>query len=663
MPMENLQNDILTMSKQDFIKTINNYRYCIDPNLYDFNNKILSDYNDISEFIQWGRRNPTLFAEVIFGIELIDYQKYCFMNTWLAKEAVWCYTRNGAKTTLGAVFLMVRNLLVPNLKSYIICGVGSQSIGLFQKIEGITQNTIPSFGTLTDVYDSEIIKNGANRSGFVHQPSSYHYELYNNSEVFTLNGNYDNTRGKRSNFNLYDEAMNSSDELFVATEPFLSQNADFKLGVDMDENELLAEPKNFQNLSLYCSSAGGTDQYFYKKYKDCAIKMMSGDRNYFCADINCDMVIAATRKGVLLPKPLLTKEKVKVAMENDRYATLREYYNKFDTEGGEGQIISRASIIKNAYPYLPVFKNDGDKLYVIAYDPARRIDNSAVGVAEFYTDKNNDWRMKIVNCQTLMDIIDKNKMPKKTTEQIKILKQMLVDYNGNAADYVNIKRFMIDSGSGGAGVPITDFLCEDFEIDGVLHKGLIDDEFNQGDRKKFPNAVKDVLKLISPVKYKSEMFEATIKMVEEGVIDFPEQYSGNGYVTLLYDVDKNGVKTERRKYPTEKEMATLNKKGINVTEERIELSKEQEIALQQIDAMKTEIVNMYRYKREGTKDRFDLATDKANTLHDDRCYCFVMLGYYLSQLRRSKFTESKTIEIDDIKRTLLFKKPSTIRGW
>ena len=40
MPMENLQNDILTMSKQDFIKTINNYRYCIDPNLYDFNNKI-----------------------------------------------------------------------------------------------------------------------------------------------------------------------------------------------------------------------------------------------------------------------------------------------------------------------------------------------------------------------------------------------------------------------------------------------------------------------------------------------------------------------------------------------------------------------------------------------------------------------------------------------
>ena len=48
------------------------------------------------------------------------------------------------------------------------------------------------------------------------------------------------------------------------------------------------------------------------------------------------------------------------------------------------------------------------------------------------------------------------------------------------------------------------------------------------------------------------------------------------------------------------------------------LDKDEELALKQIDLAKTELVNMYRFKQSSGKDRFDLAPDKANKLHDDR---------------------------------------------
>lgn len=89
---------------------------------------------------------------------------------------------------LGAIFIMCKTLLIPNHTSYILCGVGSQSIEMFTKIEKLVERTIPSFRTLTDFYAGEIQKNAANGNGFVHNPASYHFETFNDSAVYTLNG-------------------------------------------------------------------------------------------------------------------------------------------------------------------------------------------------------------------------------------------------------------------------------------------------------------------------------------------------------------------------------------------------------------------------------------------------------------------------------------------
>ena len=337
------------------------YKYFDAKLNYGLTQKQLQEQKEIAEFRQWILRNPVHAAEELFGISLMDYQKYVFMNTWNAQFAVWCMGRNSGKSILGAIYLMMRTLAIDGCNCYILCGVGSQSIELFSKIEKLTFNAIPSFKTLTDIFQGEVVRSQANTNGFTHNPSSYQFHLYNNSACYTLNGSYDNNRSKRSNVNFYDECMNSPDELFETSEPFCTQNSEFAAGVGYDATDALIEPKAFPNQLIYASSAGRTDQYFFRKYRECSLRMDAGDKRYFCADINADTVIRATRGGVLMPKPLLTQEVVDARMREDKEAGLREYGNIFTSEGGDGQIIRRADIIRNSVPRVPDLKSTAYK--------------------------------------------------------------------------------------------------------------------------------------------------------------------------------------------------------------------------------------------------------------------------------------------------------------
>lgn len=172
------------------------YKYFDAKLNYGLTQKQLQEQKEIAEFRQWILRNPVHAAEELLGISLMDYQKYVFMNTWNAQFAVWCMGRNSGKSILGAIYLMMRTLAIDNCNCYILCGVGSQSIELFSKIEKLTFNAIPSFKTLTDIFQGEVVKSQANSNGFTHNPSSYQFHLYNNSACYTLNGAYDNNRSK-----------------------------------------------------------------------------------------------------------------------------------------------------------------------------------------------------------------------------------------------------------------------------------------------------------------------------------------------------------------------------------------------------------------------------------------------------------------------------------
>ena len=94
-------------------------------------------------------------------------------------------------------------------------------------------------------------------------------------------------------------------------------------------------------------------------------------------------------------------------------------------------------------------------------------------------------------------------------------------------------------------------------------------------------------------------------------------------------------------YDTLSEEEKLKKAGIIVSSVNYHLSLEEEIALKQIDAAKTELVNIYRFKQSSGKDRFDLAPEKARKLNDDRSYVCALLSWQLAQMRRENILRPK----------------------
>lgn len=617
----------------------------------------------LSEIKQWGLRNPTKFMERFIGVDLLDVQTYTFMNSWDKMYALWLCTRNYGKSTLLALYYMTRGMLLNNCRCYICAGTSDQSIETFEKIVSIAKNEIESFTGLTDVFRNEVVINMTNNDGFIRNPAGFTYRLYNCSFVKTLNSNVNAKRGKRAEAVCFDESGFLDEEVFQVIEPYTAQDKNFKMGGSVNVTTL---PKELPNQLLYTSSASTTDSYFYKKYKEYSKAMIWGSKDHFVADINCEIMFNATYRGKIYPASLLTKEKVDNAMRENKEKALREYYNIFTSDGGADAIFKRSMIVKNSTIRPPIMFNDTkDRLFALAYDPARSMDNSFVLVGEYYKDSSDNWRMRIANGINFMDLSKKNKTPMRTPEQVKKLKQLILDYNGDGVDdYTNISNIFIDAGSGGAGVNIADYLMEDWYEEGhegeqkYLHRGLIDKKQSSDYVKKFPNAV-DKIKLLPPTMYKSIIYEAAIEMMRLDLIDFTAEYDNKGYLTML-DIDEKEMAKAKKDLIAKYKDKSMSKGELDrLVEEELQernlastkiykLSPDEELGLVQIDSLKEEMVNMVRKKRESGKDGFELSTEKQNKLHDDRSYCFSMLCYGLSELRREHIKNKKRPKKENI---------------
>lgn len=654
------------------------YQIYVKPTEQQISERKLNSYKRLAEIKQWGIKNPTKFMKQFIGVELLDAQEYTFMNSWTKPFVLWLESRAAGKTTLLALYSMVKGLLFNNYRVYICSGTADQSQETFKKIEDIAKKNIESMTGLTDVFKGEVEVSQANSDGFIHNPMGFTYKLYNGSFVKTLNSNINAKRGKRCEAVCFDEGGWLSEEEFNVIGAFTALNSDFKLGGDIDISAL---PKEFPHQLLYASSASSVDTAFYNKYRDFSKKMFLGDPKYFVADINCDVVINATFHGKIYPAALLNRETVDNEMRNNPEKGAREYYNQFTQDGGIGQIIKRALIVRNSYTRPPVLCNDtNNRTFVLAYDPARSSDNSILGIGELKYNDVDGYTMDIVNVVSFADLGLRRKTPMMTHDQIKEIRKILLDYNGDVDDYDNIECLIADAGAGGGGNSwVRDSLIVDWkDKTGKTHPGLIDKEYANGDvySKRYPNAV-NKLKLVEPSKYKSEMFEALIKMVEANKITFTEKYDNKGYLNIM-EVDEKLMKESEKTIRAELDKLDLD---ISAYEEELEsrlssiesakttmykLSLDEEIALTQIDAMKEEIVNICRTKREGGKDSFKLPAHKdadtgasEATMHDDRAYVLAMLGWYLSEKRIEHVRNKKKPEQDYTKMVGISKRPKT----
>ena len=459
---------------------------------------------------------------------------------------------------------------------------------------------------------------------------------------------------------------------------FAAVNKNFALGKDRDGHSidpirLRTFATNIPNQKFYISSASDTSTKFYKLYREFSKKQIMGDRDYCVIQVDCDVVLQPTIHGEAV-NALLSKNTIESEMRTNPEKARREYYCQFTSDAGALAIVRRGTIARNSETRVPLLYNDTNKRkFVIAYDPARSRDNSIILVMEIYLDDTTqEYKGRIVNCVNLVDIGKKRKTPMQTPDQIKYLKELILAYNGDAPDYENIEAIMIDAGSGGGGVNIADYLMEDWIDDqGVTHKGLIDKEYSADYVSKYPNAI-DKVKLMSPSQYKSMMCEALIEMMNMNLITFTADYDHKGYLTV-FETDEKELNKEKKRIEND-----LRNKGISEEELPMKIQEElknasciktkmvkldpyQEIALSNIDALKEEMVNIVRKKRDSGKDSFDLMPEKQNKLHDDRFYCACLCAYCLSEKRRENIIKRKPIE--DLEQFFEFKRPKATHSY
>lgn len=567
------------------------------PSKSELSQRKLEEFRRYNKVIQDGRKNPIWFSETFFGIKLIDYQKWCLMESWDKPYVLWLECRAAGKSTLIAVYLMTKMLLVPNYNVYISTNSAQQSIETFSKIEKIALKQIPSFRTVTDIFAEELEKQNVGDSGFYHNPAGHRFKVLNDSELFTLSTNLTAVRGRRGTV-CFDESSWMSAEQFATLENFANVDSNFGLGT---EKVKIIPPRQMPLQLLYASSAGDVEFPFYEKYQTFAKRMFMGDRKYFVCDLNADTVVNYSTVDGEKIKSHLTPEAIDKAIEEDPDLADRELFNKFRRGVGQNAVVKAETLIKNSSIRVPLLYNDtGKKKFIFCYDPARNFDGSILSIFQVINDPQLGYKLQLENVVSMVDAETKAKTPLPMPAQLDIIKDLLIAYNGKRAGEWENVQFYIDSGSGGGGISaVADQLMSDWiGSDGRKHKGIIDPVHKQyaTARKKYPNA-SPIVHLVDPQAYKKIMYGALEKNTKLDLINFTE-YDGKDYILL----DKGDNKFETH-----------------------QLSYKERMALVQINLMKNELVYMCRYDTQNGGVQYELSKDKKYKMHDDRALNYVEL--------------------------------------
>lgn len=249
------------------------------------------------------------------------------------------------------------------------------------------------------------------------------------------------------------------------------------------------------------------------------------------------------------------------------------YYNIFDHDGGEDVFVKRSTILKNSYAYYPIYENEGDKKYIISYDPSSKLDNSIVTIAELFRDEQKGLMVKIVNTVNLIEVLPNgDKAIIQKPQQIEMIKALLLDYNRGALDYDNIDQLIIDAGAGGGGFDIAAFLLNEWaDQQNKLHVGLIDenDPYMKLRMDDYPGNATN-LTLFNFKRDKVQAYERTQSAINQGLVMFPKSLNPRGEMEIE-ESSSDGTLSIRYEKVNLEEMASLT---------QIDLMKEEAVAMQ-----------------------------------------------------------------------------------
>jgi hypothetical protein len=344
------------------------------------------------------------------------------------------------------------------------------------------------------------------------------------------------------------------------------------------------------------------------------MKQIMGDPNYFVVDLTAD---AITKHSTVNGQPIkshLTQSQIAKAIEDNPELAERELFNHFRKGGGANSVVSMETLIHNSESRVPLMINDNSKKkFIFCYDPARNYDGSILSIFQLIEDDEIGYYLRLENVISMVDTESRNKTPLPMPEQLKIIKEQMIKYNGERApEWENI-TFWVDAGAGGGGISaVCDQLMDDwYDSKGVKHRGIIDPVHKQYEtaRKKYPLAM-PIVHLVDPQGYKKIIYDAVQKMCQLNLIKFTE-YDGKDDITILNDKGEFEVHS---------------------------LSKEEKLALVNIELAKNELSYMCRYDTPNGGVQYELERSKQNKMHDDRAYTMALGAYALSTLRRHDLT-------------------------
>ena len=580
----------------------------------------LEEYSRFEKITNWGRQNPIQFITQVFDIQMIDYQSWVMGNMWHTPFVCLLEARGAGKDTQMAIFLMAKMMLIPDYKIYVSSNTHPQSVESFKKIEDIALQRLPSFKNLNDIFQMELERGANNPSGFSHSPHGHTFRLINNSELLTLSSNLEGVRGKRGSV-WFNEVGWLSAEALAVVENFANVDSNFSTSTSKIK---WIEPQNMPLQLLYTSSASDCSMAFYDKYKTFSKRMIMGDSNYFVCDIDAyDVLNYSTINGEKITAHL-TEENIAKAFEEDSDLAERELLNKFRRGSGANALVPMELLVKNSEVRLPLFYNDtGKRKFIFTIDSARAHDNSAMTIWELYETEEKGLLLRLVNVISLVDKDSRKKTPLPMPEQVAIIHEQMLKYNGEDENEWDNIEIYIDAGAGGGGLgSIADQLLLDWtDAQGQTHRGLVDSEHPQHETAKvrYPNAVRGRMHLIEPIKYRKIIFDSLEKMMRLGVMSFMD-YDNREY--LLFEDAKTGELIPHT------------------------LTDEEKIALVFNNLAKTEISYMCKYDTPNGGITYDLEKSKRNTLHDDMAYSCALAAYALAEKRRRDLV-NKPVEKSD----------------
>lgn len=592
----------------------------------------LEEYSKMSKIVQWGRKNPVKFCELFFGIKLIDYQAYCFMRTWSVQYALWAECRGAGKDTLMAAYNMTRLTLIPDYSIYVSSNTYAQSVDSCNKLKDIALKRIPSFASATDIFAREVDRTGTNSdTGFLQAPT-FKFRLFNNSKMEALSSNLEAIRGKRGSAWFNETAWKTAEELAVV-ENYANVDSNFSTSTKKVKYH---QPPQMPLQLLYTSSVGDVTYPFFEKYKTFYKKMLVGNSNYFCFDLNAyDILYHSTIDGEPI-KSHLSEDIIKKAIEEDPDNADVELFNKFRKGGGSNAVVTMDELIRNSTTRRPLLYNDtGKKKFIFCYDPARNFDGSVLSIFQVINDKEVGYKLRLENVVSMVDQNAKNKTPLPMPVQLEIIKELMIKYNGErAAEWENIE-FYIDAGSGGGGISaVADQLMADWtDKYGGKHRGIIDPDHKQYEtaRKKYTNAM-PIVHLVDPQGFKKVMYDAVSKMIKLNLIEFAN-YDNKDYIMVE---NKDG--------------------GFD----SVKLTPDEQLALAQMHIAKLQLSYMCRYDTPNGGVTYELAKDKKG--HDDHAYTMAEGGYALALLRRSDLLQKPKPPNVHSSILAMARRPSIARG-